>query len=340
MKYLDLKRGGIILCWVYALCVQEGQYALATLMMTPTPTPTLSPVQREAIKTTTRQAIRTAEQYILNERYSEAFRLLYDAYAQERIAQLSPDSLSLMSKMEQYIIHQDQSTLMRYLRNPQVSIYDRKAVLETLKAFATSSEENSQQGLLFREQYSGPLLDIAMSSQLSADEKAEMLRLVERTIGEKYVSKEEKTRLIRQAEQDELHANEHFKRGEYPEAYRLLDKATSIYHGVLYTGSSHTTSNSWRYYADYFTYTFESPILSRLRSSSVSLEEKRSLFAELENFIQYPESRNTLPLVRKFSQDPLLQLFADPEFSDDAKRGIVNNVKEAVEKGMYKGIYD
>ena len=80
--------------------------------------------------------------------------------------------------------------------------------------------------------------------------------------------------------------------------------------------------------------------MSRLRSSSVSIEEKQTLFAELENFIQYPASRNASSLFRAFSQDPLLQLFANPEFPSDAKYGIVNDVKEAVEKGMYKGIYD
>ena len=338
MKYLDLKRGFIIICGVYALCAKEGQNALSAQMMTPTPT--VSHAQREAIQTTTRQAIRTAEQYVHNGQYSEAFRLLYDAYTQEDAAHMPSDAYSKMYDIELSLIHRDQSVLMRYLRNPQVSIYDRKAVLETLNALAEPSDENSKRALLVREQYPGPFLEIAMSPQLSADEKAEILRLVEITIGEEYVSEEERNRLIQQAEQDEAESNMHFKRGEYPEAYRLLDKATVIYEQVLYTGSSHTTSNSWRFYDDYFTYTFQSPILTRLRSSSVSFEEKQSLLAKLENFIQYPESQNASTLFQVFPNDPLLQLLADPEFSVDAKLGIVHNVKEAVEKGMYKGIYD
>ena len=184
--------------------------------------------RKQAINAESQKAIQAAERLFQEARYAEAFRRLFDAmYQEERLKWLlalmgddtfSSSAAAAIQTLENRLVHELQSPLMQWLRDPEVPLQERLLALKELRDFAEQKDATDT----FREQYNGPLIQLLKSSTVSKGEKFDVLFMVQHIVQHDYVSALERENFLERLIRLQQEVQEAFSSQRYVETFVLL----------------------------------------------------------------------------------------------------------------------
>lgn len=322
----------LLLTMLSLICIIENNNSFAV-------PPELTERERVVIRQEVYAKIQTAQGAVRNDEPIKALRLLFDAKIQEKTANIPMIAYHEIYDLVMFFIYQESNPLIKYLRNQNISILERAMLLDDLKTLV-QQETLSQERRMTVQKYSGTLQEIAVTPELSSDEKHEIFNLLEGTLAESFVSDRERGQLIQQIRDDMKQSNIYLKTEQYIKAFQLFDEAARL-SGLLRLGEtsgidvSYATSRA----IESLVFSMPSPILEQLRRSKIPINEKRAIVADLKQ-VSKQKSGELPERFKNDGQDVIIQLLNSPFLSSELKFWIWCDIFDAVEKDMFKGLYN
>jgi hypothetical protein len=293
--------------------------------------PTMTETQKNNAKKEVREAIHAAEKMVNEGKFPDSLRILFDAYAKEKKAQISKDAYHKIYDIVLYLIHEDQSPLMRYFRDQNISIYERNELLSELETLVEKDMKNDKK-MHFQRKYSGPLVQIVTSQQLISKEKLEILEDIKRIVNIEYTSVEQKKHMRESVAQLQTLADQKFKEKEYVEAFRVIWDAVKKENEFWLGSESSTATYQLIESLLFIIHKDTSPLMVLFRNPEISLQEKKRVFSELRELAKGHPIKTDSLLSRGKYEGTLVQLMSSPKLNESEKLDILGYIQDGIEK--------
>ena len=130
--------------------------------------------QKQAIKEEIQEAIQEAQKLSDEEKYADVLRLLFDAMYQEYKlfpSRSSPSAGEEKIKLEQSLLHQDQSSLIQTFRDPDFSLEKKLDYISELRKFVIQKGKDETTVVLDGKKYEGTLVQILNHPKIAGSTK-------------------------------------------------------------------------------------------------------------------------------------------------------------------------
>ncbi len=148
----------------------------------------LSKEQKDKIKETVSQMVTLADRMFREKKYGDAFRIMGDSVKMEGEARIGSEAGTAFYQLTESLLliaSQDDSPLMKHLRNEHVSLREKKKIFSELEELAERSIVNGD-SIISKRKYNGTLVKIMNSKKLSTEEKIYILDDVKEIIVKQY----------------------------------------------------------------------------------------------------------------------------------------------------------
>lgn len=296
----------------------------------------LSEEQIHALCEEIRTNIRLAQDLRNDGKYDEALRVLYDTMYNTHRAQLlislySDEKLPTtasqeIGKLEEFLIREDPSPLLQRFRDPNVSLQEKQEMISELRDLAEKTIRNPE-GVCFRGQYHGTLVQLMISRKISVEEKWSLLFWVENTIRREYTSQAQQEQLKEEMLSLLALAKQKLSEQRYVEAFVLLEKATQRWQDIWHTGGSDTLSEQSVQIREEYIASDMTPLMRFFRDPTVPIADKKRALSELKDLIRNPPADSgTVRILGKYD-GTLVQIITHPEVDGTTKFSLLGRIE-------------
>jgi hypothetical protein len=265
-------------------------------------------------------------------KYTDALRVLFDAMYREQRIGLSTDAAHEITKIEQYLIHEDQSPLMQFFRDPDFPIQEKREYISELRALAKRQVQDNEK-ILFQGKYHGPLVQLMTSRKLTLGEKFDVLIEIEHAIQTEYTPEVQREQTLEKIVQLQTLAAQKLGEKHFVEAFILLTEAQKKQDDILFYRLNDPLDNQITQSITFFIQSDESSLMKLFKNPKISSTEKKELLSELKMFAKHsPTVTDKVLLRRKEYDGTLVQLMSNPKVSWLIKLDVLWHIEKTVEK--------
>ena len=300
----------------------------------------LTQEQRHVIREEIQEAVRMAQELSTTGKYDEALRLLFDTMYKEHRNQLlvalySDEGFPITAgdeiiRLEEYLIHEDQSPLMQWFRDPDVSLQEKQECIVELRTFAETEIEDGTE-VLFREKYRGTLIQLMISQKLTSGEKFDVLHRLEYITRTEYTSSAQQEQMLKEIPYWRALAKQKLRDREYVEAFVFLSKALEKHDDTWHLGDNSDSLSLYRQISESvkeFVGVDRSPLMKLFKDRKASVAEKNKALSELHVLIRYaPTAADKVVVLGKYD-GTLVQIISRPDVAGSIKTSILGYLEE------------
>ncbi len=272
------------------------------------------------------EAIHSANDLILEQQFADALRILFDVHKQEKEAKLPKKARHKIYEIVLKFIYEEQSLFMDVLRDPDVPVEEKNAMLSELRILAEKGNDR------FLEKYRGPFLELMTSPQLIRAEKTEILEQVESIIRQEFISDAQKEKIQEKSAQSVIAAEQKLQEAQYEEAFRIIwDNINLENEAGMGSESSYATHQLIETLLNII-HQDNSPLMAFFRNTEIPLHEKNLLFTELRKLAQGKELEDESVLLQKHYQGTIIQLMRSDQLTVQEKLDMLGYIQDGIEK--------
>ncbi len=150
----------------------------------------VNPTQKSQLIQEMQQNQTLADQQFQTSNYVEAFRLLAEADSIHGILMLGSHESTVAYQYVLYVMdfaRNTQSPLLNLLRGSEVSLSEKRIILDELKGLASQTFQD-ETSVMFRDKYSGPLIKIMTTPKLTTTYKLRILGYIQEAVEKEFSS--------------------------------------------------------------------------------------------------------------------------------------------------------
>lgn len=285
----------------------------------------------QKVQANVQKMIRKAEKLAKHGKNDKALRLLFDALYKEAPFYVDLDlkkryeegasmtASDALMNLKQSLIHEDQSPLMHWFRDPDIPVREKLDNIARLRDFVSTLHETtpSEEHIRFLGKYNGTFIRLLSSHTLSEGEKFDVLFTLQEVIQTEYVSTAQQNRIQEEIAQLLQEADRKFQEHRYVETFILLTEATQKAHDIQLRHISQEDDTKLYKQRDHFANLFvqidESPLMQRFKDQQISPEKKKHILSELRR--QHTAGAKTFLFEGNEYDGPLMQILSNPKIS-------------------------
>jgi hypothetical protein len=267
-------------------------------------------------------AVEEAERLVEDGDYAAAWRVLYDRMGPSYDGRQAAKALD---RLEWNLLHDDRSALMQEFRDPHRSILEKRKIASEIVEVV---EENRTAQSSLLNNHDDPFVQVMLSSQLSPDEKIELIIRIRSLVEKHYITSGQQEDLRKQVYQFQTLAEEQLHQGQYREAFTTLREADHIV-GMLPYFEHDVMELIWEA-VELYLQNDPTPLTRLLRDSDVSFLDKRAVLIELEKLLHRPDAFREIVIRKQRYTGSFIELIRDSDYKTGSLIWI--GLKDSLEK--------